>query len=133
MEKVAFIMRGLPGSGKSTIARHLIGDLGVIHSTDDFFVQNGKYYFDPEKLRANHDKNFRAFCESIAQEVPVVVCDNTNSKHWEYKRYLETAQKAGYMVSIVFMPHPTPEIAAKRNTHNVPIAIIVQMKERWEY
>jgi adenylate kinase family enzyme len=36
-------MRGLPGSGKSTKAKVLAGEQGVIFSTDDFFIVNGKF------------------------------------------------------------------------------------------
>lgn len=41
-DKKLFIMRGLPGSGKSFLARKLRGFHGVILSTDDFFNQNGR-------------------------------------------------------------------------------------------
>ena len=43
-------MRGLPGSGKSTKAKKIAGDVGVIFSTDDFFMVDGQYKFDPKMI-----------------------------------------------------------------------------------
>ena len=43
-------MRGLPGSGKSTKARKIAGQFGVVYSTDDFFMVNGEYKFDPKMI-----------------------------------------------------------------------------------
>ena len=37
--------------------RELKGDTGIICSTDDFFVENGRYNFDPSMLGKNHEKN----------------------------------------------------------------------------
>ena len=34
-------MRGLPGSGKSTKAKKIAAETGIIYSTDDFFMVDG--------------------------------------------------------------------------------------------
>lgn len=61
-KKIVFIMRGVSGSGKSTIAKELAYPEGVIHSTDDYFYNEaGEYKFDPTKLSEYHEKNFQAF------------------------------------------------------------------------
>jgi Fe-S cluster assembly ATPase SufC len=36
------IMVGIPGSGKSTMAKSIVGN-GIIHSTDDLIEANGDY------------------------------------------------------------------------------------------
>lgn len=131
MKKV-YIMRGIPGSGKSTRARELAGDLGVIHSTDDYFMVNGKYRFNPKLLGRNHELNFKAFKASLNQGFYPVVVDNTNVRHWEYQRYEQAAIDAGYQVEIVKVPHIDPILAAKRNTHGVPESAIRRMLDRWE-
>jgi NEDD4-binding protein 2 len=131
--KLAFVLRGLPGSGKSTVARRLAGEDGVIHSTDNYrYNQQGEYVFDPEKTFAQHQENFEAFGQSLRQGIEVVVCDNTNTTRSEYERYVKAAQKAGYLVSIVVLPHPSIEEALKRNGHGVPREIIEAMLKRWE-
>ena len=43
-------MRGLPGSGKSTLAKKIAGNAGVVYSTDDFFMVNGQYMYDPKMI-----------------------------------------------------------------------------------
>ena len=37
-ERTLILMRGVPGSGKSTKAKLLAGNKGVVYSTDDFFI-----------------------------------------------------------------------------------------------
>lgn len=130
--KIAYVMRGVPGSGKSALAKTLAGDNGAIHSTDDFFYVDGEYRFDGERLRSYHERNFEAFCNSLRNGVQVVVLDNTNTRHWHFERYVVAAQQAGYRVAFVVMPHPTPEVAAQRTLHKVPVQAIAKMIEKWE-
>lgn len=131
-KKDAIIMRGGPGTGKSTRAKDLAGEEGVIHSTDNYFYQDGVYAFDPSHLREYHERNFAAFCESLEQGVPTVICDNTNVQHWQFDRYVDAAKKAGYSVEIVTMPHLDPEVAAKRTIHGVPVDTIRKMMGQWQ-
>lgn len=131
-QRRAFIMRGVPGSGKSTVAKTLVGEKGKIHSTDEYFYQDGIYRFEPRKLSEYHDRNFLAFEMSLAAGIDTVICDNTNIvKQWYY-RYVCAANKYGYMVAFIVMPHPDPKIAAARNAHNVPEHIIRRMIANWE-
>jgi predicted kinase len=130
--KTVYIMRGIPGSGKSTEARQLAGSGGVIHSTDDYFMSDGEYRFNVTDLPANHAKNFSSFTNSLRHGVSPIVVDNTNTKTWEYSRYVQQAKKFGYAVEIVEMPIISPELAASRNTHGVPRDVIAQMINRWQ-
>ena len=132
MEKVVYIMRGIPGSGKSTQARRLAGATGKIHSTDDYFMEDGKYVFDPNKLGRNHQLNFQAFKADLQLGVSPVIVDNTNSRKWEYENYAKAAEDAGYRVEVVQVPHIDPALAAQRNTHGVPEESIRRMIARWE-
>lgn len=53
-KKELVLMRGLPGSGKSTKAKKIAGNVGVVYSTDDFFMVNGKYMYDSKLIGDNH-------------------------------------------------------------------------------
>jgi tRNA uridine 5-carbamoylmethylation protein Kti12 len=77
--KVAVIMRGIPGSGKSTVATLLKNKWGAsIHSTDSYHIHNDVYTYDKNKAADYHQENHTAFMTSCAKEVPIVVVDNTN-------------------------------------------------------
>lgn len=129
---IVYIMRGIQGSGKSTVARQLAGERGVIHSTDNFFMVNGQFQFNPKKLQEYHDANFKAFCQSLRAGIEIVICDNTNSQPWHFDRYVKAAEDAEYMVAFVIMPHPDPAVAAKRNIHNVPEEVIRRTLKEWK-
>lgn len=131
--KLAFILRGLPGSGKSTVAKWLAGEVGVIHSTDDLRYNDlGEYVFDPENSQAHHDQNFMNFCASLRAGIDIVICDNTNITRSQYERYVVAAQTESYLVSVVVLPHPSVEEAIRRNQHDVDRSTIESMLERWE-
>lgn len=144
------VMRGVSGSGKSTIAkliagvpddsftgegpyRWLDGSLGVVLSTDLYFIDSdGEYRFDPSKIAENHTAN-QASCEYLMKfGEPLIVIDNTNTQVWEMAPYVKLAKKHGYKVVITEVPHPPVEVAAERNSHGVPVEAIRRMIDRWE-
>jgi|GEM_PF-2329737 len=133
-KKIVYIMRGVPGSGKSTVAREIAHPDGIIHSTDSkFYDEHGEYVFDPKRLKEYHDENFDDFCKSLDAGVPIAILDNTNVQSWHYERYVEAAEKAGYAVRIIEMLFPDPEEAAQRNEHNVSKETIERMIMAWEH
>ena len=56
MKKEIILLRGVSATGKSTLAKQLVGN-GVILSTDDYFMKDGMYDFDPTKLGIHHKSN----------------------------------------------------------------------------
>jgi predicted kinase len=100
--KVLIIMRGVSGSGKSTMARKIAEDRGgIIFSTDDFFEREGRYEFDPKMLPSYHAKNQARAEAAMSDGVSPIIIDNTNTQAWEMKPYVEAAVKHGYEVEIV--------------------------------
>ena len=140
--KKAIILRGLPGSGKSTIAAILAMGAAAseknphssseVHSTDDYFYEGDKYRFDPSKLGEYHSANLGAFIYSCKKGVPMVILDNTCTQHWEYEKYVEAAESHGYQVHIIAVGDFDVDKCFERNTHGVPKESIQKMKERWE-
>lgn len=137
--KQFILLRGLPGSGKSTKARELAGDLGQVFASDDFFCMNTEkeYRFDLSKLGIAHAWNKRRSLFAIKTGVPIVVVDNTNTTLKELRGYLphiELAQELGYDVRIeeseTFWRFDVEELF-KRNTHNVPKETIQKMLNRY--
>ena len=48
------LIRGVSGAGKSTVGILFENDRTVILSTDDMFMVDGEYVFDPSKLKKYH-------------------------------------------------------------------------------
>lgn len=137
-ERKVYILIGLPGSGKSTKANQLVEPYApwdsAIHSTDSFFMKNGKYEFNPKLLGVFHQKNFHAFESSLKKNLSCVVVDNTNIRPRDRRPYREAALAAGYSVEEIVIGEFTPEaikLYAKRNTHGVPLEAIEKMAERF--
>ena len=136
------IMRGIPGSGKSTEAEKRVGS-GVIHSTDTLIEATGDYAGHFAKMIESgdwsahsrmHTQNFKNAMESIKNGISPVIIDNTNIKASEPKKYVETALMLGIdEKNITFVDVGdggcTAEVLAERNTHNVPLETIERMIE----
>ncbi|XP_075276352.1 uncharacterized protein LOC104332702 isoform X3 [Opisthocomus hoazin] len=137
-QKWLLILRGLPGSGKSTLSRILLSQSrdGIILSTDDYFRQQDGYTYNAAQLGDAHDWNQKRAKQAMEQGKSPVIIDNTNTQAWEMKPYVEVALERGYRVE--FHEPDTwwkfdPEELEKRNKHGVTREKIAQMLERYEY
>ncbi len=142
--KQAFILRGLPGCGKSYYAQNLVDELVggdenqyVICSTDDFFIEGDEYVFDKFRLPEFHNLNLVRFIRALSQSVPLVILDNTNIKKWEFMAYSEAATALGYQVKEVIVGEVKDKamqhLYAQRNCHNVALRTISKMAYQFEW
>ena len=134
------IMRGIPGSGKSTESKKRLAD-GIIHSTDDLIEATGDYAGHFAKMVESgnwsahskmHNQNFKNAKLSMERGITPVIVDNTNIKANEPKDYVEAALKMGFSdENITFVEVGaggcTAEELAERNTHNVGLETIERM------
>ncbi|XP_032190018.1 NEDD4-binding protein 2 isoform X1 [Mustela erminea] len=134
---VLVLLRGLPGSGKSFLARTLQEDnpSGVILSTDDYFYINGQYQFDVKYLGEAHEWNQNRAKEAFEKKVSPVIIDNTNLQAWEMKPYVSLSQKHKYKV--LFREPDTwwkfkPKELARRNIHGISKEKISRMLEHYQ-
>nr|XP_019607539.1 PREDICTED: NEDD4-binding protein 2 isoform X2 [Rhinolophus sinicus]XP_019607540.1 PREDICTED: NEDD4-binding protein 2 isoform X2 [Rhinolophus sinicus]XP_019607541.1 PREDICTED: NEDD4-binding protein 2 isoform X2 [Rhinolophus sinicus]XP_019607542.1 PREDICTED: NEDD4-binding protein 2 isoform X2 [Rhinolophus sinicus] len=134
---VLILLRGLPGSGKSFLARTLQEDnpSGVILSTDDYFYINGQYQFDVKYLGEAHEWNQNRAKEAFEKKVSPIIIDNTNLQAWEMKPYVALSQKHKYKV--LFREPDTwwkfkPKELARRNIHGVSKEKITRMSEHYQ-
>jgi len=128
-----YIMRGLPGSGKSTLASERGG---LILGTDDFFMVYGVYKFDIAKIREAHAWNIEKAKKALEEGVSRVTIDNRNISAWEFRPYVESGLKNEYTILLVEPEMPQKwdvKMLAERNIHNVPEAVIREMKNRYEH
>lgn len=139
------IMRGLPGSGKSTYLKCnvLSGFQGadcVVCSADDYHMKDGKYQFNPTNVGKAHDACLEKFLNTILDVardrgtqkfadylgVPYLIVDNTNTSVWEIAPYYRLAELHGIPVQILRF-EIDPWAACKRNQHQVPAERIFRM------
>ncbi|XP_025028724.1 NEDD4-binding protein 2 isoform X1 [Python bivittatus] len=136
---VLVLLRGLPGSGKSYLARALLEDnpCGITLSTDDYFYQkNGQYQFDADCLAEAHEWNWKRAKEAFQKRITPIIIDNTNTQAWEMKPYIALSQQHKYKV--IFREPDTwwkfkPKELERRNIHGVSKEKIKRMLERYEH
>ena len=130
------LIRGLPGSGKSTMARDLL-DRGLVsahYEADKFLMDErsfmdtdeyGVYLFDHTRLKEAHEWCQNSTRDSLERGESVVV-SNTFVKRWEMKPYLAMADELG----IELVVHTCTEDYG--SIHGVPPDAIERMKANWE-
>lgn len=133
-QSVLVLMRGLPGSGKTTLAQKICGR-GVVLSADHFFCQGGKYNFDKSRLSEAHEWNKRRAKKFIQEGCSPIIIDNTNVEMWEMMPYVALALRAKYHVCVLEPDTPwkfDSRQLTQKNTHGVPRRTIDSMLERYD-
>lgn len=126
-EKTLYILRGVSGCGKTTLAKTLEADLPNAEalSADDYWYLDDPdvYAFDINKLGLAH-KWCQDYCKYV-MDIGIrenIIVHNTNTSEKEIIPYLKLADKFGYkVVSLVVENrhgntnvHDVPEVALQR-------------------
>lgn len=123
---ILFIVRGLPGSGKSTYAKTLVQPSAHFEA-DQYFMKGDKYNFDPTKLKAAHAdclaRTRKAMVEGKHKRIAV---SNTFTMKWEVQPYIDLANELGWTVRVIRMTGDYGSI------HDVPKDSIERMRGRFE-
>jgi predicted kinase len=133
MKKVLIILRGCPGSGKSTVAEILavLGDLDKVITApiccaDDYHMVDGEYKWDPKNIGAAH-KACKDKCEkALSEGVERVIVANTNTSEKEINPYIKLAEKYGYMVFSLVVENRHGGV----NEHGVPEETLIRMEDK---
>jgi|TARA_Y100000310_G_scaffold240081_1_gene243872 uridine kinase len=135
------LVRGLPGSGKTTLAEILnFNEDAIMFSTDDLFMVDGEYKFDASKLSEYHKTNI----DNVRQEMQkvkdghlysipcfscnVIIVHNTFTQEWEMEPYYELAKKYGWAVISLIVENRHEG----KSIHGVPDNAIEHMRNRFE-
>ena len=126
MEKILYIVRGIPGSGKSTFAKTLSDNH---YEADMYFLdQESNYNFDGTKIKNAHTWCLDRVKTDMAVARQKIVVSNTFTQEWEMESYFEIAKQYGYKVFPIIVENRHEGI----NQHGVPEDKIEQMKNRFE-
>ena len=128
--KKLILLRGLPGSGKSTFA-DLIGARGAGYAhfeADMYFMKDGKYKFDPSQIKMAHNWCMIQTEKAMANDTSIIIVSNTFTQEWEMDFYYEKAKYYDYDVFSVILENRHGGV----NTHGVPEDKLEIMKNRFE-
>jgi len=128
--KILYLLRGLPGAGKSTLAK----SIGAVYfEADMFFMEGNEYKFNPLKLKEAH-----AWCQNQVRismknanggMTPTrIAVANTFTQEWEMDVYYELAKEFGFTVFSMVVENRHGGV----NQHNVPEDKLEIMKNRFE-
>ena len=129
--KKLILLRGLPGSGKSTAAKLFQGSGYSSHYEADMYFLNketGAYQFDPSKLKLAHNWCAIQTQKAMVDEIPTIVISNTFTQEWEMDNYRELAKENDYQVFTLIVENRHGGV----NVHGVPDDKLKAMEERFE-
>lgn len=124
------IFRGLPGSGKTTLAKTAYLFLKernhpIEHIEADMYFENanGVCKYDPNKIKDAHTWCQEQVKKFLLNGVDVIV-SNTFTRKWEIDPYLNMLPRENILIFVATGNYD--------NVHDVPRDVIKKMKERWE-
>jgi len=125
MKKNLIIVRGLPGSGKSTFAK-LLGR--AVCTADDFHTdRNGNYNWKPENVGRAHEWCKRKCKRFMKAGIETVIIANTSTTEDEIRPYIMIAKNYGYRVFSIVVENRHGGV----NEHHVPETTLEKMKNRF--
>jgi hypothetical protein len=138
MSKTLYIIRGLPGSGKSTLGEQLadsymdysksVGGIKFYsYAADDWFTdREGNYNFVPAELPdAHEDCRSRVLGAMLSGVENIAVC-NTFTQAWEAAPYFKLCDMNGYTPVVLECQNQFD------NIHGCPQEKINEMADRWD-
>lgn len=134
-EKTMYLLRGLPGSGKTTLGNELFRlysrlKESVQHiSADDYFTApDGTYKYVSADIGKAHEYCQNRVYQACRTSHDVVIVSNTLTREFELEPYLNMAAEYHYRVVslVVENRHGNPSI------HDVPEKTMDKMRERFQ-
>lgn len=98
------LLRGLPGSGKSSLAEEL-SENGTypVFSVDDFFTdkKTGNYLFQFDKNHLAYKQCEENTKKSMQKQIAKIFIHNTFTLEWEMEPYFKLASEFNYRIYVI--------------------------------
>jgi predicted kinase len=125
MEKMIYLVRGIPGSGKTTFAKQLTRN---VFEADHYFYDNDdNYNFIASEIKEAHKECQQYVGYAMESNTPKIAVSNTFTQEWELQPYYELAIKYGYYVTSIIVENRH----GGTNVHDCPENMIQLMKDRF--
>lgn len=123
------LLRGLPGSGKTTLA-HVLSEEGKypVFSVDDYFTDDdGNYVFRFQENHLAYKQCEAGVKIAMQQGAGKIILHNTFTMEWEMEPYFKLASEFGYRLHVVTVENRH----GNSNTHAIPDDQIERMREKY--
>lgn len=123
------ILRGLPGSGKTTLASVLSeGGTYPVFSVDDYFTdENGHYEFRFQENHLAYKQCEEGVRIAMQQGAPKIILHNTFTIEWEMEPYFKLASENDYRLHVLTVENRH----GSANVHDIPEEHIERMRAKY--
>jgi predicted kinase len=125
-----FLLRGLPGSGKTTLAIALSEDGRYpVFSVDDYFTdESGRYEFRFQENHLAYKQCEECVKNAMQQEATRIFVHNTFTMEWELEPYKKLALAYGYRLHVITVENRH----GGTNVHEIPVEQIDRMRSKFK-
>lgn len=128
-DKNLILLRGLPGSGKTTIAKILSDKKYPVFSVDDYFTnEKGIYHFKFDENHVAYKKCEENIRQAMKNGESKIFVHNTCTLDWELEVYFKLAGEFKYQLHILTVEN----YHGTENIHGIPNEQIQKMAEKYK-
>jgi predicted kinase len=132
------LIRGIPGVGKSTLARHAFGSRFLVEADQFFLTAAGVYHWQRHHASVAHAWCLKTTAAHLDCGHQVVVA-NTFVTRIELAAYFRLGRRLSWHhdIAVLMLPHvhlPLEALAQRTQAsgHDVPLAVLARMAATWE-